>query len=105
MNQKLERDMIETAIKKFRGQLPTLEGAIGAYLVGKELGWKAMYLIHEKRTIRKYEEILEISFRDELPEEGRYAHKSLAWKAVKKVSNYWKAVKGEIAGIRSAEIQ
>lgn len=42
--------MIERAIKNFTGQMPTLEGAIGAWFVGKEIGWKPMYLIHEKRT-------------------------------------------------------
>ena len=38
MIQKDENEMIEKAIKEFRGQLPTLEGAIGAYFIGKELG-------------------------------------------------------------------
>lgn len=67
MNQKEEREMVERAIKNFTGQMPTLEGAIGAWFVGKELGWKPMYLIHEKRTLKKYEEILGIEFRAELP--------------------------------------
>lgn len=105
MTHKEELEMIESAIKNFRGQLPTLEGAIGAYLVGKEIGWKVVYLVHEKRTLRKYEEILGINFREVLPEEGRWAHKSMAWKAVQKVSNFWKAVKGEIPGIRSPEMR
>ena len=104
MNQKQEREMIEGAIKKFTGQMPTLEGAIGAWFTGKELGWKPMYLIHEKRTLKKYEEILGIEFREELPELGRWAHKSIAWKAMERVSNFWKAVKGEIPGIRTPEL-
>jgi len=104
MNQKAERDMIERAIKNFSGQMPTLEGAIGAWFVGKEIGWKPMYLIHEKRTLKKYEEILGIEFRTELPEEGRWAKKSIAWRASEKISNFWKAVKGEIPGIRSPEL-
>lgn len=105
MNQKDEREMFDKAIKDFRGQMPTLEGAIGAYLVGKEVGWKVLYLVHEKRTIRKYEDILGINFREELPEEGRYSKKSVAFQAVQKVSNFWKAVKGEIPGIRSPEVR
>ena len=105
MNQKDEREMITRAIKEFSGYMPTLEGAIGAYFVGKELGWKPLLLIHEKRTIKKYEEVLGISFREELPEEGRYAKKSIAWEAAKKLSNFWKAVKGEIPDIRSPELQ
>ena len=78
MNQREEREMIEKAIKDFAGYMPTLEGAIGSYFVGKELGWKPMLLIYEKRTIKKYEDILGISFRETSPEEGRWAKKSIA---------------------------
>lgn len=105
MNQKDERDMIQHAIKEFSGYMPTLEGAIGAYFIGKELGWKPLFLIHEKRTIKKYEDVLGVSFRDVLPDEGKWAEKSIAWEAGKKVSNFWKAVKGEIPGIRSPELE
>ena len=105
MNQRQEREMIDRAIKAFRGQVPTLETAIGAYLVGKQIGWRPLVLIHEKQTLRKYEKILGISFRDELPEVGKMADKSVAWTAVQKVSNFWKAVKGEISGIRTPELR
>lgn len=97
--------MIARAIKEFSGDLTTLEGAIGAYFTGKELGWKPMLLVHEKRTIKKYEGILRVSFREVHPEEGPLAKKSLAWRASQKISNFWKAVKGEIPGIRSPELQ
>lgn len=106
MNQKQEREMIEAAVKDFRGDLTKLEGAIGTYFVGKEVGWKVLYLAHDKRTIRKYEEILGgLNFREIFPEEGRWAHKSIAYKAVQKVSNFWKAAKGETPGIRSSQMQ
>ena len=105
MNQRQEREMIDRAIKEFRGQVPTLESAIGAYLVGKQLGWRPLVLIHEKQTLRKYEKILGISFREELPEVGKMADKSVAWKAARKLSNFWKAVKGEISGIRTPELR
>jgi hypothetical protein len=97
-------DMFNKAIKDFRGQLPTLEAAIGAYIVGQKIGWKPLFLIHDKKTIAKYEKILGIHFRDELPEVGDLANKSMAWRAMQKATNYWKAVKGEIAGIRSPEM-
>lgn len=105
MNQKEEREMIEKAIKKYNGQINTLNGAIGAYFTGQKYGWKVMYLAHDKKTIRKYEGILDINFRKEFPEEGIYSKRSVAYQAAKKVSNFWKAVKGEIPGIRSAEIK
>lgn len=96
MNQKEEKEAIDKAIKNFRGLVPTLETAIGAYFVGKKVGWKVLYLVHDKKTIEKYGKILGIDFRKELPEEGQWAHKSMAWEAMKKISNFWKAAKGEI---------
>ena len=55
MNQKEEKEAIDKAIKNFRGLVPTLETAIGAYFVGKKVGWKVLYLVHEKnhRKIRE----------------------------------------------------
>jgi len=97
-------DMFDSNIKDFRGQLPTLEGAIGAYVVGQKIGWKPLLLIHDKKTIAKYENILGVKFKDEMDDVGEWAHKSMAWKAVQKISNYWKAVKGEIPGIRTPEM-
>ena len=102
-----ERDFtraIDRAVKDFSGDLTTLESAIGMFIVGRKMGWKVMLLVHDKKTIRHYEKILGLSVRDELPEVGPWAHKSVAWKLVQKVSNFWKAVKGEIPGIRTPEI-
>ncbi len=104
MNQQDTKKIIDTAIKNFKGQLPTLETAIGALFVGDKLGWKPLYLIHDKTTLAKYEKILGIKFRDILEPEGVWAHKSVAWNLAKKVSNYWKAVKGEIPDIRTPQI-
>ena len=105
MNQKEEQEMIDKAIKDYVGQIPTLETGIGAYFVGKKLGWKPLLLIHDKQTIKKYGKILDIDFKAEMKAEGEWAHKSMAWKAVKKVSNFWKAVSGDIPGIRSTEMK
>ncbi len=101
MEKKQLQGKIDKAIKGFRGHVGTLETAIGALLVGQKVGWKVLILVHDKKTIRKYEEILGVDFREVMPEVGRLADKSLAWKASQKVSNFWKAVKGEIEGVRS----
>jgi len=97
-------EIFSKAIKDFRGDMTTLESAIGAYVVGQKIGWKPLLLIHDKKTIAKYEKILCISYREELPEVGELANKSNAWRAVQKITNYWKAVKGEITGIRSPQM-
>jgi len=41
----------------FEGDLDDLESALGMLEIGHDFGWKVLYIIHSKRTIRKYEEI------------------------------------------------
>lgn len=105
MSQQDTKKTIDIAIRNFKGQLPTLEAAIGAWIVGEKLGWKVLYLVHDKSTIRKYEKILDVNFKEILPDETPLSKKSLAFEAVQKVSNFWKAVKGEIPNIRTPEIK
>ncbi|MDB5811257.1 MAG: hypothetical protein JWN94_3379 [Betaproteobacteria bacterium] len=64
--------------------------------MGRLVGWKILVLIHNKRTLRKYEEILSIKVREAFLPEGPLAHKSVALAFVKKVGNFWKGVSGEI---------
>ncbi len=86
------------------GNADEIESAIGMLIVGRHMGWKVMYLVHSQQTIKKYERILEgISIQEVLVPEGPEAKRSNAWRALKAVTNFWKAVKGEISGIRSKE--
>jgi len=103
----LDKDIIphiDPVIKDFRGNVNELEQAIGVWIVGRQMGWKVMLLIHDRKTLAKYEKILGIDFRKELEPEGELAYKSFAWTAVKKVTNFWKAVRGEIPNIKTPEL-
>ncbi|MBL4774949.1 MAG: hypothetical protein JKY87_02675 [Mariprofundus sp.] len=93
--------IIDKATENFRGDITNLSRAIGMLATGRRFGWKVTYLIYSRLTITKYEKILGIKIQELLPEEGDLAHKSIAWVALQKVTNFWKAVKGEIPGIRS----
>ena len=87
---------VEDIIKDFKGQFDELESALGMLMMGRLLGWRVLVLIHNKRTIRHYEEILGgINIREMFPPEGPLAHKSLGLELVKKMGNFWKAVSGE----------
>ncbi|MBR9814678.1 hypothetical protein GYB61_12575 [bacterium] len=97
--------LIDPAVKEYKGQFPELERAIGVLFTGELVGWKVLYLIHDKKTIRKYEKALGVNFREIFPAEGKYSHKSIAYEMVKKVSNFWKAAKGEIKGIKSPDFE
>ena len=77
------------AVANFYGQLDNLSGALGMLR-------RVLVLIHNKRTIRKYEEILNINIREFFPEEGSQARRSMGYTFAKAVGNFWKAVNGEI---------
>jgi hypothetical protein len=84
------------AIANFTGGLDDLEAALGVLRMGDYWGWRVLVLIHNKRTIRKYEEVLNIKLRDFFPEEGSQSHRSVGYKVAKKLGNFWKAVSGDI---------
>lgn len=84
------------AIARFKGQFDELEAALGMLHLGDHVGWKPLVLIHNKRTIRKYEEILAIEIRVFFPPEGPSAERSLGYSIAKKIGNFWKAVSGEV---------
>lgn len=88
-------DMLDKATVAYGGQVDTLEQAIGMYWVGRHLGWKTLVLMHNKRTLRNYEQILGISIREAFPEVGPDAERSSAYRIASKLSNFWKAVSGD----------
>ena len=96
-------DLIDESIMKFHGNSEELENAIGALMVGRKTGWRVLFLIHSPKSIKKYEAILGVEFRGIMPEEGPKAKDSVAWKIAKKVTNFWKLVKGEIPNVKTSD--
>lgn len=86
----------QVASHKFSGPIDELQKAIGMLMTGDLFGWRVLILVHNKRTIRKYEDILGISVKDFFPEEGPYAHRSVGYSIATKVGNFWKAVSGDV---------
>lgn len=87
----------EDAIANFSGQLDELESALGMLRLGHHYGWKVLYLVHSKRTIRKYEGILgDIRIRNIFPETGPSSYRSFGLALADKFSNFWKVVGGDI---------
>lgn len=84
------------AIASYTGTFDELEAALGMLHLGHHLGWKPLVLIHNKRTIRKYEELLGIDIREIFPEEGPSWERSIGYKLAKQIGNFWKAVSGEV---------
>ena len=94
---------VHTLMHSFKGDLHELEPAIGFMFTGYYYGWKVLHVIHSKKTVRKYEAILGFSIKDLFEAEGPYADKCNGWRAIKKISNFWKVINGEIDAEISAE--
>lgn len=85
------------ALNRFSGTTDELEKALGMLMLGDYMGWRVLVIIHNKRTIRKYEEILGISVREFFPEEGPVAMRSLGYSIATELGNFWKVVSGDIS--------
>lgn len=98
-------DIEQLAIAKFMGDLGELESALGMLRLGQQYGWRVMYLIHSKATIRKYEKILDIEVKEQFLKAGPSAERNQGYKLLQKFGNFWKVVSGEekIPGKRLAK--
>ena len=88
----IERD----AIARFEGNIGTLTSALGFLRLGYQVGWRVLVLTHNKRTVRKYEDILGISVREYFPEDAPGAERSIGLKMAKAAGNFWKVVSGDL---------
>lgn len=84
------------AIAKFYGTMDELESALGFLRLGFHYGWKPLAIMHSKKTFRKYEQILDINARDLFPEDTPQSARSMGYLVAQKLSNFWKAVSGDI---------
>lgn len=88
----VERD----AIARFSGSISVLTSALGYLRIGHQVGWRVLVLTHNKRTIRKYEEILGIKTKEFFPENAPGAERSIGLKMADTLGNFWKAVSGDV---------
>jgi hypothetical protein len=98
---------INKAIDLYKGDVTQLEAAIGLAFLCEHMGWKPMMLVHDPRTIKKYDEIMRrgndaFSYRVEklAPEIGPKARKLVAWDLVQKGRDFWRSVRGQEKGVR-----
>ena len=105
------KKMIDKATADFKGDITELEAAIGLLFVSEHMGWKPMLLVHDPRTVKKYEDHLRLGDRNFsyrtpglLPEVGPKAMKLNAWRLVQKGLNFWRAVRGQEKGVRQPTV-
>jgi hypothetical protein len=94
----------DRAALEFQGNFEELESAVGMLFLGRLLGWKPLLIIHNRRTVAKYAEILGIDYKAEFPEVGPHAEKSRGYCYAQALSNFWKAVSGDTSVPNRREI-
>ena len=63
--------------------------------IGHHFCWKILYLIHSKRTIRKYESHLGIKVREVFDETGPCTYRSHGYQLIQTLTNFWKSISGK----------
>jgi hypothetical protein len=89
--------IIMAAIERYTGNVEVLESAIGALAVGRVMGWRVVYFAHKRATINNFQQVLDVKFRDVLPERGPLARKSVALRIVDGAAKFWDVIKGRVS--------
>jgi hypothetical protein len=85
---------VEELLKDYKGQVDHFYEAVGMVSVGRLVGWRVMRLVASRRCWELSCQLFG-DLKKELPERGRYAHKSVGLKIVDKLGGYWDVVRGE----------
>lgn len=91
----------EKKAAELKGDMTVFESAWGALLLGTQYGWKVSFLVHSQATIKRYELITGVKFRDICEPDTHLSRKSNAFRALQHVTSFWKAVRGETKDVRS----
>jgi hypothetical protein len=84
------------AISRFKGAFTDLESALGMLRLGHHFGWRVIYLVHSKATVRKYEGILGVRVREVFEDAGPSSYRSVGFELARTVGNFWKIVSGAV---------
>jgi hypothetical protein len=71
--------IISDALAKYEGDVTIFESAVGCLFLGMLIGWNPLRIIHNPRTIKRYEKILSCSFVEVLPLKTDLAFMSLGY--------------------------
>ena len=96
MNSKMLCQIVDSAAKRFSGDVGELEAAIGSLFIAHHFGYQFIYLVHNKRTVRKYEEILGLSFKHSFAALSDSFTRLPGLVYALRQPNYWKCVSGDV---------
>lgn len=98
-------DIINKATKNFKGNLDELVKAIGYLHLSQSLGYDLVHLIIPKNKYSKYEQILNIKFKEIAPPRTENSHRSIGLNIVDKIAKTKENVLSIISKFRKSELE
>jgi hypothetical protein len=89
--------IIKESLRSYSGDVTIFESAVGALFLGKIIGWRPLFIIHSPKTIKRYESILKIRFRDHLREVTDYSDQCKGYNFVVTLGDFWAGVRGSVS--------
>jgi hypothetical protein len=97
--------IIETAWAGFEGDCGVFQSAAGALAFGRLVGWQAVRVTMSAATFRKYEKVLGIRFRDELPDRiAPEAERVRGIELADKFGKFWQALSAGLIPAQEGKI-
>lgn len=91
---------------EFDGTIWDLEAAVGCLIVGRLMGWQAIRISHDIRTLAKYEKILGVKFKEVLPQRTVDSTRLKGIQYADKFGKFWQAFNaGLLRGPEAREIE
>lgn len=88
---------IKKAFTNYSGDFTVFESAMGALLLGVMIGWRPLFIIHSPKTIKRYEKILNIEFKQILQETvDPLSSRSRGYQVVAAFDKFWPAATGNV---------
>jgi hypothetical protein len=92
-------EIVKDACHEFAGDTTVLESAIGALAWGRVVGWHGLRVMHSSRTFKKYEEILNIKFREKLKDRTIHSTRMNGIRLADGMGKFWQVITaGQVAG-------
>jgi hypothetical protein len=89
---------------KFEGPTGDFESAVGALLVGRLVGLDGLKVLHNWRTLRKYEGLLGISFKEVLRARTDDTRRINGIRYAERFDQFWKAIAGGVGSEADAKL-
>ena len=94
MSDERAASIVREAFAHYRGDGTIFMSAVGAFMLGRLVGWKGVRVCLAASTYRKYEDILRVRFREELPDRTDQSERVKGIVMADRLGKFWQALSG-----------